>query len=402
MLQILLWHWSGMRRPYVVYQGGNIGIAGVCDLLPGWLAKECVYKDLCQCHLVGLRPQGWHRPGALYSNIVCRRSQLFERPCGLSHVGWKFLIGCNERTKNVEIAIKLSRVVMHVLTDVPPSVPPRDEPLVFVFTSRERKPKWERARLRGIKRRYLDKIYRGDCRVGREMKGYVDERDGCEYLRRRVSRSALVRLSAPKGGGIGHVFVARVAVLASIVRNCGFGVYFFEISRNRASQRVGFVSIPLIMLRLDLTHTRLNGLRAANSSLPVGVLFVASVSLSSFLLCLVHLSRVSRWVRLARRGMFMFDVGSLLASPSVSCLPLTSVFGVAPVLSSSSRPLSSWAGRLPLPLCLLCVCLAPPVSRPLVILFCSDHVQLSLPVNLCVRELRPPLSILNRGLWHAW
>ena len=43
----------------------------------------------------------------------------------------------------------------------------------------------------------------------------------------------------------------------------------------------------LITLRLDLIHTRLNGLRAANSSLPVGVLSFASVSLSSLFLCLV-------------------------------------------------------------------------------------------------------------------
>ena len=49
---------------------------------------------------------------------------------------------------------------------------------------------------------------------------------------------------------------------------------------------------------------------------------------------------------------------------------------------------------------LLCV-LAPLVSRPTVILTCSDHVQLSPPVDLCVRELSPPLSILSRGLWHA-
>ena len=43
---------------------------------------------------------------------------------------------------------------------------------------------------------------------------------------------------------------------------------------------MGFVLILRILLRFDLIPTRLDGLRAANSSLPVGVLSVASVSLS--------------------------------------------------------------------------------------------------------------------------
>ena len=47
----------------------------------------------------------------------------------------------------------LSRTVLHVLTDMPPVVPPKGEPMVCVFTSKVRKPKWERARLRGIRRR---------------------------------------------------------------------------------------------------------------------------------------------------------------------------------------------------------------------------------------------------------
>ena len=103
-------------------------------------------------------------------------------------------------------------------------------------------------------------------------------------LRRGASRSALVKLSAPKGGGIGRVVVSRAAFLASNLKQ----------SRQIAFQRAGFVLILLVMLKLGLIHTRLDGLRAANSSLPVGVLSVASVSLSSVLLCLVHLSRVSR------------------------------------------------------------------------------------------------------------
>ena len=42
---------------------------------------------------------------------------------------------------------------MHVLTDTPPSVPQRGEPMVCVLRSRVRTPKWERERLKGIKRR---------------------------------------------------------------------------------------------------------------------------------------------------------------------------------------------------------------------------------------------------------
>ena len=80
------------------------------------------------------------------------------------------------------------------------------------------------------------------------------------------------------------MLVSRVAILVSILTK----------SRQCASQRVGFVLVLLIMFRLGLTHTRLNGLRAANPSLPVVVLSVASVFLSPCLLCFVHLPRVSR------------------------------------------------------------------------------------------------------------
>ena len=67
---------------------------------------------------------------------------------------------------------------MHVLMDMPPPVPPRGEPLVPVLTSRKRKPKSERARIRGIRRRHLEKMYRKNCRIEREVRGYVDESDG--------------------------------------------------------------------------------------------------------------------------------------------------------------------------------------------------------------------------------
>ena len=81
-------------------------------------------------------------------------------------------------------------------------------------------------------------------------------------LRRIALISAFVSLFAPKGGGIGRMFVFRATFLASV----------FKISRQFASSRVGFVLILLITLRLGRTHTRLNCLRATNSSLPVVVL----------------------------------------------------------------------------------------------------------------------------------
>ena len=51
----------------------------------------------------------------------------------------------------------MSRIATHVLKDMPPVVPPKGEPMVFVLTSRVRKPKWERARLRGMRTRDRDK-----------------------------------------------------------------------------------------------------------------------------------------------------------------------------------------------------------------------------------------------------
>ena len=68
---------------------------------------------------------------------------MFEKGCGCSHVQWPFPFGCNGNTKNVEIAAKLSRAMIHVLIDVPPSVLRTGEPLVPVFRSTELKPKWE-------------------------------------------------------------------------------------------------------------------------------------------------------------------------------------------------------------------------------------------------------------------
>ena len=155
------------------------------------------------------------------------------------------------------------------------------------------------------------------------------------------------------------MLVSFVACLASI----------FEISRQCASSRVGFVLILLITLRVGSIHTRLIGLRAVDSSLPAVVLSVVSVSL--FLLLSLFGSSApcqSLGSPGASGGCLCFCfVCSLVSSPSVSRLPLTSVFGVA-LVSSSSRPLSAWPAAclsvslslsLSLSLCLLCVFLPP-------------------------------------------
>ena len=287
----------------------------------------------------------------------------------------------NRNAKNLEIATGLSRIVMHVLRDTPPSVPLEVSRWCLFLRLGSVNLSGNVHDIRG---------YRGDI-----LRSYIEGTVGLSVsgmdmlmrvmvknpLRRRASRSALVRSSALNGGGVGRMFVSHAAVSTFILKNK---------SRQFASQRVGFVLTLPMTLRLGLSHTRLIGLRAANSCLPAVVLSVASVSLP-FLVFVWFTCPVSV-ARLAWRvgGCFCFVFGSLFSSPSVSRLPLTSVFGVALVFSSSSRPLSSWAGRLSLPLrpCLLCVCvcLAPRVSRPIVFLTCYDHVQLSLPVDLCVRE----------------
>ena len=73
---------------------------------------------------------------------------------------------------------------MHVLTDSPPSVPPRGEPMVSVLTSMDQKPRWVRARRKGIGKRYVERVChwrreerREKRRRKREWSGYVDEGD---------------------------------------------------------------------------------------------------------------------------------------------------------------------------------------------------------------------------------
>ena len=118
VLENLLWNWSKLGRPYVVYREGSEGTGGG-DPIPTWLSQECVV-DCCQCNLVGRRHPGWHHPGTLYSNVISRRHQLFEGRCGYSHAQWPFPSGCNRNIKNDEIALRLCRAVMHVLIDAPP------------------------------------------------------------------------------------------------------------------------------------------------------------------------------------------------------------------------------------------------------------------------------------------
>ena len=88
--------------------------------------------------------------------------------------------GCNKNIRDPEIATKLSRAVMDILTDTPPSVPPRGEAMVSVLTSRERKPKLERARLRGIQKRRRDKLDRISDQVDRRRRGYFGDSDSEE------------------------------------------------------------------------------------------------------------------------------------------------------------------------------------------------------------------------------
>ena len=55
--------------------------------------------------------------------------------------------------------------------------------MVFVLTSRKRKPKWERARRKGIVKRYVEWVChwrRKGRRTEREWSGHVDEMDSEE------------------------------------------------------------------------------------------------------------------------------------------------------------------------------------------------------------------------------
>ena len=104
----------------------------------------------------------------------------FHQRCCRFQPKLRFPLGCNKDIRDSEIATKSSRAVMDIMTDKPQSVAPRAEPMVFVLTSRERKPKWERARMKGIQKRRRDKLDRSSDRVGRSRRRYFVEDDSEE------------------------------------------------------------------------------------------------------------------------------------------------------------------------------------------------------------------------------
>ena len=67
MLENVLWNWSILGRPYLVHKEGSKAICGG-DPVPVWFHEWCVYRELCQCNLIGknqrgdvrfLQHQGW-------------------------------------------------------------------------------------------------------------------------------------------------------------------------------------------------------------------------------------------------------------------------------------------------------------------------------------------------------
>ena len=145
---IILWNWSSMRRPYVVFTEGRQDTR-YADPAPTWLERGRVYRNLCQCNLLGPRHADWHRYGSMCSNLVRLHHLRFggfydghyckQRP---------FPEGCIKNIMNTEIATKLIRLAIYALKDAHPSVPQRGEPLASVLRSRKLNPKVERERLR--------------------------------------------------------------------------------------------------------------------------------------------------------------------------------------------------------------------------------------------------------------
>ena len=123
ILENLLWNWGKLKRPFVVYQEERIAQYKRA-IVPRWLLRCYVHRIVCKCHLVqlGIHPQGWHRPGMLYSNFVESLSRSYKNPCGCDIYTWQYLVGCNNHTYNSEVAIKVSWVAISVLHDAPPSV----------------------------------------------------------------------------------------------------------------------------------------------------------------------------------------------------------------------------------------------------------------------------------------
>ena len=128
---------------------------------------------------------------------------------------------------NTEIATKLIRLAIYALKDAHPSVPQRGEPLASVLRSRKLNPKVERERLRKhgkwLQRCHIRTVVRGKYSDsegssesdGEEFSGSDEYESSSEGS---IAYHTQVKQSAPSGGGIGRVFVSRVAF---------FGVYFF-------------------------------------------------------------------------------------------------------------------------------------------------------------------------------
>ena len=156
VLENLLWDWSRLKRPYVVYQEGKVAYHSQ-DPVPQWLLMDQILDSICQCKLTGPHPQGWRRPGKLYSNFMDDLGQSYEEPCRCKVSNWQYPDGCTRNTMNSRIATSLCWIAMNALRDAPPSVPPRGEPLVSqpVFG----KPSWERALIRSSRRLHREKSW---------------------------------------------------------------------------------------------------------------------------------------------------------------------------------------------------------------------------------------------------
>ena len=153
VLENMVWNLSNMERPYLVYKEGDVGIGGGEPVL-NWFEDWCAYRELCQCHLVGRTSRGgvrfpeqqvWHHPSTIYSNMVSRRHQFFEVSCRHVRANMPYPRDCNRKTMNSHIAINPSGIAVHVLSDAPPSVPPRRAPSMSILKC-ERKHNEERNR----------------------------------------------------------------------------------------------------------------------------------------------------------------------------------------------------------------------------------------------------------------
>ena len=146
-----------------------------------------------------------------------------------------------------------------------------------------------------------------------------------------------------------------------------------------------FVLVHLILLRLDRnSHTArkyvCSHFESSRGCLVCLVLLASSVlSLSVVFFCFLGFQPSSRlaWRAVLISLLFSFFLPAVKPSvrPRVSPSLFLSRLGVVSVCPRASRRALTWT--------------------------CSDHVQLGPAVDLRVRELSPPLSIVNRGWWHA-